>query len=89
MSRGPRARPALVDGGTQAVRASGRRSSNDGELVRAWALAGPRVAQKSFWDVERDLAAGRLESVLNRFVRAADLSIVYPTGRHLPRRRAR
>ncbi|XXX78312.1 LysR family transcriptional regulator [Sorangium sp. So ce134] len=72
--------------GTQAVRVRGRRSSSDGELVRAWALAGLGVAQKSFWDVERDLEASRLESVLNRFVRAADLSIVYPAGRHLPRR---
>ncbi|WP_434046600.1 MULTISPECIES: LysR family transcriptional regulator [Sorangium] len=72
--------------GTQAIRVSGRRSSNDGDLVRAWALAGLGVAQKSFWDVDRDLEAGRLESVLNRFVRAADLSVVYPSGRHLPRR---
>lgn len=67
------------------VRVRGRRSSNDGALVRAWALAGFGVAQKSLWDVEHDLEAGRLESVLNGFVRPADLHVVYP-GRKLPRR---
>ena len=78
---------ATMDGsGSEAVRVSGRRSSNDGELVRAWALAGLGVAQKSLWDVDRDLEAGRLESVLNRFVLTADLYVVYASGRHLPRR---
>lgn len=71
---------------SQLVRVRGRRSSNDGELVRAWALAGLGVAQKSLWDVERDLNAFRLESVLTRFVRPADLYVVYPSGRNLPRR---
>ncbi|RYE91188.1 MAG: LysR family transcriptional regulator, partial [Myxococcales bacterium] len=69
-----------------AVRVQGRRSSNDGELVRAWALAGLGVAYKSFWDVEADLAAGRLEPALTAFVQPVSLSVVYPSGRHLPRR---
>ncbi|HYU16583.1 MAG TPA: LysR substrate-binding domain-containing protein, partial [Candidatus Acidoferrum sp.] len=70
----------------QAVRVSGRRSSNDGGLVREWAIAGLGVAQKSLWDVQQDLEAGRLESVLDRFVHPAHLYAVHPGGRHLPRR---
>lgn len=69
-----------------AVRVQGRRSSNDGELVRAWALAGYGVAYKSFWDVEADLARGRLEPALTACVQPVNLSVVYPSGQHLPRR---
>ncbi len=74
------------DGEKHAVRVRGRRSSNDGELVRTWALAGLGVACKSLWDIERDLAAGRLEAVLTRFAQPAALSVVHPAGRHLTRR---
>ncbi|WP_394846954.1 LysR substrate-binding domain-containing protein [Pendulispora brunnea] len=74
------------DRGPLEVRVQGRRSSNDGELVRAWALEGLGIALKSFWAVERDLESGKLESVLNRYVRAADLYAVYPSRRHLPSR---
>lgn len=74
------------DGEASAVRVTGRRSANDGELVRAWALAGLGVAQKSFWDVEHDLAAGRLEAVLGGYVHEADLFAVFPGGRSMPRR---
>ncbi|WP_373047057.1 substrate binding domain-containing protein [Vulgatibacter sp.] len=72
--------------GTEAVRVSGRRSSNDGELVRTWALAGLGVVRKSWWDVAADLAAGRLEPALASFVEPADLYAVFPGGRDLPQR---
>ena len=39
-------------------------STNDAELARAWALDGAGIVIKSLWDVEEDLAAGRLEPVL-------------------------
>lgn len=74
------------EGGPFAVRVQGRRSSNDGELVRAWALAGLGVAQKSRWDVERDLDTGQLETALDDFVCPADLYVAYPAGGPLPRR---
>jgi DNA-binding transcriptional LysR family regulator len=40
-------------------------SSNDGEVTRAWALAGAGVIMRSEWDVADDLCAGRLVRVLN------------------------
>jgi DNA-binding transcriptional LysR family regulator len=45
------------------------------------------VARKSFWDVEADLAAGRLEAVLQPQEHTADLYVVYPSRN--PARRVR
>lgn len=73
-------------GRPRSVRVRGRRASNDGEVVRAWALAGLGVAQKSYWDVAADLEAGRLEPVLRPYARRADLHAVHARGRHLPHR---
>jgi DNA-binding transcriptional LysR family regulator len=38
--------------------------SNDGAVVREWALAGQGVAIRSEWNIAADLAAGRLKRVL-------------------------
>lgn len=50
-----------------ALNVSGNRSSDDGELVRRWALAGLGIAYKSRLDVLNDLRIGRLEAVLTEF----------------------
>src|SRR5215472_9291266 len=39
-------------------------SSNDGEVVRAWGLAGAGIIMRSEWDVADDINAGRLVRVL-------------------------
>jgi DNA-binding transcriptional LysR family regulator len=49
------------------VSVQGNRSSDDGELVRRWAVAGLGIAYKSKLDVLRDLRAGRLEAALTEF----------------------
>jgi DNA-binding transcriptional LysR family regulator len=54
-----RRRPADV-----AVRVSGPLSSNSGEVVRDWALAGRGLMLRSLWDVHEALADGRLVQVL-------------------------
>lgn len=72
-------------GADRSVRVRGRRSSNDGALVRAWCLAGHGVARKSLWDVEADLTAGKLEAVLEDRAEAADLHLALPS-RNPPRR---
>lgn len=46
------------------VKVTGNRVSDDGELVRRWALAGHGVAYKSRLDVLADLRAGHLEAAL-------------------------
>lgn len=42
----------------------GDRSSNDGELVKRWAIAGKGIAYKSQLDVERELESGALVELL-------------------------
>ncbi|WP_369944461.1 LysR family transcriptional regulator [Xanthomonas medicagonis] len=49
------------------VSVHGDRSSDDGELVRRWAVAGLGIAYKSRLDVLDDLRAGRLEAALTEF----------------------
>lgn len=69
------------------VRVSGNRSANDGGALREWAVRGVGVVLKSAMDVRDDLAAGRLESVLDGFTgREINLYAVYPSAYLLPRR---
>ncbi|CAM2195641.1 Transcriptional regulator, LysR family [Paraburkholderia kururiensis] len=49
------------------VTVNGNRSSDDGELVRRWALAGLGIAYKSRLDVLKDLESGALEAALPGF----------------------
>lgn len=69
------------------VAVKGRRCANDGDLIRQWAIAGHGIAMKSVWDIQDDVAAGRLVPVLDEFgVANNGLQIVYPAGREPPRR---
>lgn len=53
------------DDDPQVVKVMGNRISDDGELVRRWAVAGQGLAYKSRLDVLADLRAGRLETALD------------------------
>ncbi|HTT09256.1 MAG TPA: LysR family transcriptional regulator [Burkholderiaceae bacterium] len=58
----------------EAVRIRPTMCSNDGAVVREWAIAGQGVALRSEWHVAADLAAGRLKRVLPSWeVPAADV----------------
>jgi DNA-binding transcriptional LysR family regulator len=67
--------------------------SNDGSIIRQWALSGSGIAYKSIWDVKEDLKAGKLLTVLDDFVlgfQASDdekieLQLVYPSRQYVPR----
>ncbi|SBV98609.1 Transcriptional regulator, LysR family [uncultured Alphaproteobacteria bacterium] len=59
-----RARPG---GAVERVRIAPFLSSNDGEVVKAWALAGHGLIVRSEWDVAEDLRAGRLVRVLDDY----------------------
>jgi DNA-binding transcriptional LysR family regulator len=52
---------------TVPVRITPALSSNDGETVRAWALAGLGIMVRSEWDISEDLERGDLQSVLARY----------------------
>lgn len=73
-----------VDGETVSTRVAGRMHSNDGSVLRDWALAGCGLAWRSLWEVSGDLAEGRLVTVLDEFA-AQDNGIyaVFPQRRHL------
>ena len=52
------------DGKVVAVRVPPVLCSNDGEVVKQWALLGKGIMVRSEWDVAEDLRAGRLVRVL-------------------------
>jgi len=71
--------PFQRKGETLVVEVSGDRISNDGSLVREWALDGLGLAYKSELDVRRDIEAGRLVPVFSDWQgNPAPLNAVYP-----------
>lgn len=67
------------EGQRETVAVSGRWMSDDGEIVRRWAVEGRGVAYKSHLDVVDDLRAGRLKALLPDFeTEATPLCLVTP-----------
>ncbi|MES2176918.1 MAG: LysR substrate-binding domain-containing protein [Gemmatimonadota bacterium] len=68
------------DGENLSVRVEPRMSSNDGEIVREWALDGHGIMVRSEWSVARDLREGRLIRVLDAYTqpRADIVALVAP-----------
>lgn len=71
------------------------RTSNDGALIRRWAVEGAGIALKSYWDVAADLKAKRLITVMDNYTHdfersgtsgGADLHAVYPSRKFIPQR---
>ncbi|AOY94336.1 LysR family transcriptional regulator [Cupriavidus sp. USMAA2-4] len=64
------------------VEASGRRTSDDGAVVRDWALGGHGIAFKSWFDVAADIRDGRLELLLRDWYgQALPLQLVFLRNR--------
>ena len=64
-------------GDTHAIRINPHLSSNDGEVVRRWAIAGLGIIMRSEWDVAEDLREGRLVRVLNDYhLASADIVVL-------------
>lgn len=72
------------------VRVGGPLSSNSGEVVRDWALAGHGLMLRSLWDVYQHLADGRLIHVLPDYAMLdADIQFLMPpraVGLGVPKR---
>lgn len=63
----------------ETVKVRGALSSNDGETVLAWALAGHGILMRSEWDVAPYLRSGRLRQVLEDWaLPPSDIFAVYP-----------
>ncbi len=66
---------------------SGGLSSNSGELVRDWCLAGRGIMLRSLWDIAPQLASGALVRVLPDYAMLeADIQWLAPFRAHTPQR---
>lgn len=68
--------------GQKSIRIKPCMSSNDGETVRDWALAGLGIVVRSEWDVAGDLAAGTLREVLPHWLLPAANAVALLHTRH-------
>ncbi|WP_394127293.1 LysR family transcriptional regulator [Vibrio hepatarius] len=72
-----------------------KRLSDDGEVIRQWALDGAGIALKSILDINEDLKQQRLVTVLNGYMKnfnaatsasGADLNVIYLSRQYQPKR---
>lgn len=70
------------NGGEVSVRVPSILSSNDGDVVRQWALRGKGLIMRSEWDVAESLAAGRLVRVLEDWHLPEAGIVALVDGRH-------
>lgn len=69
------------------VRVQGPLSSNSGELVRDWCIAGRGIMLRSLWDIAPQLASGELVRVLPAYAMPeADVHWLAPYRANAPRR---
>ncbi len=76
-----------VEGEVTHLRPGGRLDCSDGEILHDWAVQGLGLAWRSTWEVEEDIAAGRLVAVLEDFAAPANgIYAVFAQRKHLPLR---
>jgi DNA-binding transcriptional LysR family regulator len=76
-----------VNGVVTHMRPSGRLNCSDGQVLHDWCVAGLGIAWRSTWEVEREIKAGLLVSVLDDFSAPANgIYAVFPQRKHLPLR---
>jgi DNA-binding transcriptional LysR family regulator len=69
------------------VRPATRLDCSDGQVLHAWCLEGLGLAWRSWWEVEADVRAGRLVSVLDEFAAPPNgIYAVFAQRKHLPLR---
>ena len=69
------------------LRPSGPLDCSDGQVLHDWCLAGYGIAWRSTWEVQADIKAGRLASVLEDFAAPPNgIYAVFPQRKHLPLR---
>ncbi|MFN5166467.1 MAG: LysR family transcriptional regulator [Pseudomonadota bacterium] len=77
----------LVDGQVTHLRPRGRLDCSDGPVLHQWCLAGLGIAWRRTWEVDADLAAGRLVAVLEEFAAPPNgIYAVFPQRKHMPLR---
>jgi len=77
----------MVDGEVLHLRPNGPLDCSDGQVLHEWCLQGLGIAWRSTWEVERDVAEGRLQVVLESFAAPANgIFALFPHAKHLPLR---
>jgi DNA-binding transcriptional LysR family regulator len=77
----------MLDGAVTHLRPSGRLDCSDGQVLHDWCVQGLGIAWRSTWEVDDDIAAGRLVSVLDDFAAPPNgIYAVFPQRKHLPLR---
>jgi DNA-binding transcriptional LysR family regulator len=77
----------VVDGEVAHLRPGGRVDCSDGQVLHDWCIAGLGLAWRSTWEVEQEVADGRLVSVLEDFAAPPNgIYAVFPHAKHLPLR---
>ena len=77
----------IVDGAVTHLRPSGRLDCSDGQVLHDWCVAGMGLAWRSTWEVEQEVVAGQLVSVLEDFAAPPNgIYAVFPHAKHLPLR---
>jgi DNA-binding transcriptional LysR family regulator len=76
-----------VDGEVTHLRPGGRLDCSDGQVLHRWCVQGLGIAWRSTWEVEGDIAAGRLVPLLEDFAAPPNgIYAVFAQRRHLPLR---
>jgi len=66
------------------LRPGGPLDCSDGQVLHEWCLAGYGIAWRSTWEVEGDIAAGRLSTVLDDFAAPPNgIYALFPQRKHL------
>jgi DNA-binding transcriptional LysR family regulator len=77
----------VVDGELLHLRPSGPLDCSDGQVLHEWCLNDLGLAWRSTWEVEADVAAGRLQAVLQDFAAPPNgIYAVFAQRKHLPLR---
>jgi DNA-binding transcriptional LysR family regulator len=78
-----------ANGGRELVylKPGGPLDCSDGQVLHDWCLAGYGIAWRSTWEVEAEIAAGRLVALLEDFAAPANgIYAVFPHAKHMPLR---
>ena len=77
----------MVAGELIHLKPGGPLDCSDGQVLHDWCLAGYGIAWRSTWEVESEIAAGRLVAVLEDFAAPANgIYAVFAQRKHLPLR---
>ena len=77
----------MVDGEVTHLRPNGKLDCSDGQVLHDWCVQGLGIAWRSTWEVEDEVAAGALTTVLDDFAAPPNgIYAVFPQRKHLPLR---